>query len=216
MECGSWGGSTWYIQGYFATGAAWGYWGDLGDDRLFLSSQTTVDVNNNCSAPSSSESYDGNGGAAGEQGNDIVCGSYYGEYLYGGPDTDRVFGFDGDDHLYGGDGGDYMDGGAGADYMEGNDGTNTIIGGSGNDTMVGGANVDYMYGDTGADYLFGGGGSDYMYGTYYGTSDGNCDTMYGGDGAADYCYCGSVANEGREYPGYPSTCETTVHCEGCS
>jgi Ca2+-binding RTX toxin-like protein len=221
FECGSWGGSTWYIQGYFAAGAVWGYWGDLGDDRLFLSSQTTVDVNNNCSAPSSSESYDGNGGAAGEQGNDIVCGSYYGDYLYGG------------DHMYGGDGGDYMEGGAGADYMEGNDGTNTISGGSEDDTMHGGANVDYMYGNagndtmwgyaeddrmeggTGQDTLYGGANSDYLYGNYYSVGDASCDGLYGGDGPAgddnDYCYCGTAWNDGNNL----GECETTVGCGGC-
>jgi Ca2+-binding RTX toxin-like protein len=192
--CGSDGVNTYYIKGYFSADAKWGYWGNKGDDRLFLSSETYVNANDFCAEPSADESYDGNGSAAGEDGYDLVCGSVYSDYLYGGPLSDKLLGFGEVDHLYGGTGSDRLEGGLGGDWMQGDDGGDTMLGGDGNDTMIGddgresppaacldgaGDGVDYIYGEANTDSMYGCGGNDVMKG---GTG---VDYLYGGANSDD-------------------------------
>ncbi len=84
-------------------------------------------------------------GVIGSQGNNILTGDGYGNYLKG---------LAGDDSLSGGIAADNLDGGDGNDYLDGGDHNDIMFGGAGNDTLYGGAGDDKLNGGTGND-LFG-------------------------------------------------------------
>ncbi|WP_182865929.1 right-handed parallel beta-helix repeat-containing protein [Rhodopirellula sp. JC639] len=115
----------------------------------------------------------------GNEGNDVLYGSVFGDdLLIGHSGDDKLFGRGGNDSLYGGDGDDLLDGGTGTDLILGDAGDDELIGGGGvGDQLSGGAGNDVIRGsDDGADIADGGSGKDVIYG--YGGND----SLAGGDG----------------------------------
>jgi YVTN family beta-propeller protein len=90
----------------------------------------------------------------GTPGDDVICGSPYGDdisglggndVVFGGGGGDTIKGGDGKDFLYGGDGGDELLGGNGDDVLYGNSGSDHLAGGTGTDSASGGANADSCF-----------------------------------------------------------------------
>jgi Ca2+-binding RTX toxin-like protein len=140
----------------------------------------------------------------GGHGHDTLYGQSGADTLRGGPQDDVLFGGDGDDLMYGDDGDDELQGGLGDDLLEGGNHDDLIIGMEGNDLLRGDSGDDRLYGDLhpsqrtggpvtgGDDQLFGGSGTDQLYGQegndslfagLNGSSAGNTELMYGGEGA---------------------------------
>ena len=118
------------------------------------------------------------GWAIGNEGADVIHGSYYTNSNY----AERLDGIDGDDVLYGHDGEDELDcnqfyADADSDEHHGGDQDDEICGGDGSDESYGGGGADTISGGAGADTLYGYAGDDTITG-----GDGS-DTIYGGDGA---------------------------------
>lgn len=152
---------------------------------------------------------DGDDSLRGSVGNDSLDGGAGKDTLVGGEGNDTLYGGAGDDSLYGQEGDDSLDGGAGNDSLRGEDGndvlsggagTDTLIGGSGDDVLFGEGDDDALYGQEGADALYGGDGNDSLGGGegndfIVGGNDsdvisisdnGGDDTVFGGEGGADY------------------------------
>ena len=109
----------------------------------------------------------------GDDGNDILRGGNYDDFLYGG---------NGDDTLYGSLGNDYLDGGNGSDTLYGQDGNDTLVAGQG-DTLS-----NKLDGGDGSDILIGSNGNNNL---ISGTNNANNtgDTIYGYDGN-NTIFCG--------------------------
>lgn len=75
-------------------------------------------------------------------GNDLVCGTRWRDYVEGGNGNDRLYGFVGDDALLGGAGADQLWGGEGNDGVDGGIGDDILRGENGNDTISGGIGTD--------------------------------------------------------------------------
>jgi Ca2+-binding RTX toxin-like protein len=85
--------------------------------------------------------------AIGEQGNDIILGSFSaGEQIFGGIGHDTIDGAGGMDILFGD---------AGNDELNGNDGDDILFGGLGNDVLIGGIGDDEFHGGAGKDTMIG-------------------------------------------------------------
>ncbi|MBX7167301.1 MAG: hypothetical protein K1X74_13305 [Pirellulales bacterium] len=166
------GSQTWY----FAASAVWSrkvnFYGGPGDDYF----NNTSDLRT---------------AAYGNNGSDVLVGSYAADTLDGGNGRDYLYGNGGDDLLYAGwdYSGDVLYGGSGADALVGSYGNDTLWGGAGNDRMYGYDGHDFLYGESGTDYMFGHSGNDYLDGGLdYDELDGgsDSDSLNGGDdGVAD-------------------------------
>ncbi len=75
----------------------------------------------------------------GWNGNDIIKGSPFDDYLVGLKGNDNIKGFDGDDYIDGTEGNDKLSGGKGNDTLGGNIGNDTLDGGPGDDLVIIGA-----------------------------------------------------------------------------
>jgi len=91
---------------------------------------------------------------------------------HGQAGNDTIIGSDGRDKLYGGEGDDWLRGGMSSDKL---------FGGAGNDKLSGNGGSDMILGDIGTDLIFGNAGNDKLY-----ASDGEVDTVNGGDGTDYY------------------------------
>jgi Ca2+-binding RTX toxin-like protein len=72
----------------------------------------------------------------GSDGNDVLKGRFWGDYIDGGNGDDMISGNSGDDLLVGGDGSDTLLGGEGNDTLDGGTGNDSLVGGAGNDTFI--------------------------------------------------------------------------------
>ena len=81
-------------------------------------------------------------GLVGSEHDDILEGTYAGNWLYGVGGNDRLDGSEGNDRLVGGEGDDRLYGGEGDDRL---------LGGAGADVLAGGAGADLLQGGTGLD-----------------------------------------------------------------
>ena len=110
-------------------------------------------------------------------GNDVVLGFGYADYLYGQAGRDHVHGYNGDDVIFGdftqddsragsspGGDGDYLNGGSGRDVIYGSVGSDFVLGAAGDDDLYGGTEDDILWGGYGADFLSGGSGNDVLCG----------------------------------------------------
>ena len=69
-------------------------------------------------------------------GDDVIYGTYYADFIDAKGGNDTVTTYDGNDTVYGGTGNDTIDAGPGDDLIVGGPGNDTLIGGSGNDTYA--------------------------------------------------------------------------------
>ena len=118
-------------------GETFNIFGGNGNDRLLASTATF--------APVKARIY-------GEEGDDLLGGSFGQDALYGGQGNDALAG-----------GGDLLglEGFIGVpDLLDGDAGNDGLFGGGGNDTLLGGEGNDLLDGGVGADSLFGGNGND--------------------------------------------------------
>lgn len=91
----------------------------------------------------------------GNDANNALNGSHFGETISGGNGDDDLEGRDGQDVLLGESGDDSLEGGSGADSLFGGIGRDTLDGDEGNDTLDGGTGEDQLGGHEGDDtYLF--------------------------------------------------------------
>lgn len=137
----------------------------------------------------------------GDEGNDVIIGTWEPDILDGGPGNDYIAGAQGNDTIDGGkgsdtlagaDGNDLIHGGDGNDYVGAGPGDDTIDGGKGNDQLHGADGMDVVHGGDGADLITGADGNDMLYG------DAGDDQIYGADGddlldgggGLDYLYGG--------------------------
>ena len=140
--------------------------GGEGQDRLVMTTATTVDLN------STVDQLVGGGVALGFEHLDAtavqtgmaIAGSNVANEILAGLGADSIFGLDGNDTLYGFGGADSIVGGTGFDLIYGDLGADTLEGGQDNDYIDGGENDDRLKGDDGADTLEGGLGSDTLTG----------------------------------------------------
>ncbi|MDA1016047.1 MAG: GEVED domain-containing protein [Planctomycetota bacterium] len=96
----------------------------------------------------------------GGDGNDVLTGSAFNDYLDGGANDDQLFGLAGSDVLRGGADSDILVGGTWDDILEGGPGNDDLDGGPQNDVLFGEAGEDLLKGGTGEDDLDGGPGDD--------------------------------------------------------
>ncbi len=113
----------------------------------------------------------------GQDGNDIVDGTPFADYIDGGAGNDQLTGYDGNDEIHGGPGDDVLAGGMGDDQLFGDAGKDNLFGQLGNDMLHGGADNDVLQGNQGADFLYGDEGDDQLSG---GPDN---DVLFGGLGA---------------------------------
>ena len=123
-------------------------WGGPGDDYIEITGDDATGMND----------------LHGDEGNDIIIGSYGADDIYGGDGDDNIDGRNGDDEIWGGAGDDILKGGLNdqgtvfQDVIHGGEGDDLIFGG--NDSSLDGASngvVDfkYLYGDEGDDIIYG-------------------------------------------------------------
>ncbi|NMC69912.1 MAG: calcium-binding protein [Myxococcales bacterium] len=129
------GGDVWTIKGELPVNSTYLFWGDLGDDTIYLCDRSNPSATD-CITDTNAGRADGRGGA------DYVYGSPANDTLYGSGETDHIYGWAGDDTLYGGDGRDYVYGGNDDDAITG-----------------GGGDYDEGYGEAGCDIVDGGAGT---------------------------------------------------------
>lgn len=148
--CGSYGGATWTIKGELPPNSAYLFWGDLGDDTIYLCDRLN---------PSASDCIGNAGRADGRGGADYLYGSVHDDSLWGGNGSDHIYGRAGDDYIYGGGDQDFLWGGPdddivsgdGGDYDEGygEDGCDVVDGGAGTgdvcDCGSGGHGIAWQY-----------------------------------------------------------------------
>jgi len=99
--------------------------GGAGDDLIVVNSSIPADV-------------------GGEDGNDVVYGSFADDRLDGGNGNDQLQGRRGNDVLLGGPGNDMLGGDDGNDNVSGGDDTDILMDDAGNDTYAGGAGRDLL------------------------------------------------------------------------
>lgn len=112
----------------------------------------------------------------GYDGENIINGANLGDFLTGGPNSDRISGWDGNDILQGMNGSDTLNGGTGDDHVDGGEGDDLLYGNEGQDIVSGGNNDDYLNGGEGDDVSHGGNGNDTLT-DYFGNN-----FFYGDDG----------------------------------
>lgn len=170
------------IDGDIDAGDTFMFWGDADDDRLYLCATTGT--------PSSTYCVTNVGRADGRADEDLVVGSIYGEYLWGGGSTygDSLYGYGGDDVIVGGN----VSNASYYDYIDGGTGDDSIAGGNGGDVIYGGYGSDTIYGLAGCDLI-----------------DAGEDP---GGGETDRCYC--RYGEDPDYTGQTSGCEEESECAG--
>jgi len=96
----------------------------------------------------------------GNNGNDLINGNKFSNFIFGGNGKDTINGNGGNDILLGGNGRDLISGGDGHDFLSGGRGRDTLSGDAGNDWLSGGRGRDVLSGGEGNDVLFGGRGRD--------------------------------------------------------
>ncbi|WP_412563191.1 Ig-like domain-containing protein [Thalassobius sp. MITS945101] len=96
----------------------------------------------------------------GNNGNDLINGNNFSNFIFGGNGKDTINGNGGNDILLGGNGRDLISGGDGHDFLSGGRGRDTLSGDAGNDWLSGGRGRDVLSGGEGNDVLFGGRGRD--------------------------------------------------------
>jgi hypothetical protein len=89
----------------------------------------------------------------GGKGDNVMRGTPFLDYLYGGDGSDLIFGLGGADALDGGTGNDTLDGGPGRDRIVGFVGDDTIRGGEGNDRIAPGRGIDRVFSGPGNDVI---------------------------------------------------------------
>jgi Ca2+-binding RTX toxin-like protein len=134
-SCGTVGTDVWTVKGELPANATYLFWGDLGDDIIYLCDRAD---------PAAGDCITGTnaGRADGRGGDDYAYGSPAGEYLYGSAGSDHIYGRAGADTLYGGDGTDHIYGGTGDDVIS-----------------CGAGDNDEGYGEDGCDIVDGGDGT---------------------------------------------------------
>lgn len=134
------GDTAYFVRGGLPAGDQYLFWGDLGNDKLYLCDQIN---------PSETDCIWRSGRADGRHGNDFLYGSSVGDdRLWGGDGYDDLFGYAGHDTMYGGP----NPAGVGLE--------DRLWGGYGYDTMYGDAGDDDLRGQDDCDTLDGGDGSD--------------------------------------------------------
>jgi serralysin len=96
---------------------------------------------------------DGDTGATGNSGANVMTGNSGANALNGLGGNDSLAGGGGSDTLDGGEGADTLDGGAANDSLLGGNGNDSLLGGAGNDTISGGAGKDTINGGAGKDTI---------------------------------------------------------------
>ncbi|MGL4488435.1 MAG: calcium-binding protein [Rhizobiaceae bacterium] len=97
----------------------------------------------------------------GNNGANVIKGSYVAEFIYGEGGNDTIYGGDGVDDIFGGNDHDTLYGEGGADVISGDDGNDNIFGGASSDNLYGNAGMDNIWSSWGRDELFGGDGVDF-------------------------------------------------------
>ena len=150
------------------------------------------------------------GAVRGEDGDDEIHASGFGNVLDGGRGADRIYGAggvdqidgaSGNDWIVGGDGDDSLFGGKANDRVFGGSADDVVDGGDGRDRLYGGDGLDMLRGGAGDDRLFGGDGDDLLgFGIAVGYSDPGADYMEGGSGSDDYNIddAGDLIVEGKD------------------
>ena len=115
-------------------------------------------------------------GTGNELDNRLV-GTAFGDTLSGLAGNDRLQGGAGDDTLFGGIGHDELLGDDGSDDLQGEAGDDRLLGGNGTDHLSGGEGIDHLEGGAGADILSGGAGADRFFYRIEHLSDGSIDTI---------------------------------------
>jgi Ca2+-binding RTX toxin-like protein len=100
----------------------------------------------------------------GAGGRDVIQGLEGDDCLLGQADRDSLEGDIGDDRLVGGRAKDRMFGGSGDDRLVGNRGRDHLLSGSGNDRLSGGSRADFLDGGSNNDRVVGGRGGDQLRG----------------------------------------------------
>lgn len=135
--------------------------GDKGDDDI------TIGMSYHALGEQGDDIIHGNGFAnfiSGGLGNDSLDGGGSGDSIFGDAGFDIIVGGSGDDSLYGGDGGDYLTGQDGQDTIRGGEGGDQLIAGNNDDSVFGEDGDDELVGEDGNDLLDGGSGADTMRG----------------------------------------------------
>ena len=126
------------------------------------------------------------GNGYGGDGNDIIIGTIYSDYLEGGAGNDNIGGNGGNDIIIGGAGNDDLEAGIGYSFIYGGDGNDTIGGSSGGGYIDAGSGNDIVTTGTGNSIVYLGAGDDVLYNQYGGNSiihgGGGSDTIHLGDG----------------------------------
>ena len=123
----------------------------------------------------------GEGGACsnpfiGDDSDDRIVGSQFGDSLRGAGGRDSIQGLEGDDCLFGQADRDQLEGGIGDDRLTGGGAKDRLFGGSGDDVLAGKRGRDHVLGASGNDKLGGGNRADFLDG---GSND---DRVIGGRG----------------------------------
>lgn len=105
------------------------------------------------------------------QGQGLIVGTNYEDFIQGSFLDDQIFGKKGNDlilsdlgidRVYGGKGVDSIQGSSGNDQLLGQEGDDDIFGGFDDDLLVGGPGDDHLFGDFGNDLLKGDSGMDFF------------------------------------------------------
>lgn len=120
---------------------------DEGSDKVISTISYTLGDNVENLTLIGRESENGTGNSL----DNVIVGSDWANYLYGGAGNDILDGLNGDDTLHGDEDDDTLLGGAGDDVLNGGSGSDTLNGGAGNDVLVGGTDNDSLYGGYGDD-----------------------------------------------------------------
>ncbi len=104
----------------------------------------------------------GQGLIVGTNYEDFIQGSFLDDQIFGKKGNDLIFADLGIDRVYGGKGIDSIQGASGNDQLLGQDGPDDIFGGFDDDLLVGGDENDHLFGDFGNDLLKGDKGLDYF------------------------------------------------------
>lgn len=105
------------------------------------------------------------------QGQGLIVGTNYEDFIQGSFQNDQIFGKKGNDlilsdlgidRVYGGKGVDSIQGSSGNDQLMGQEGDDDIFGGFDDDLLVGGPGDDHLFGDFGNDLLKGDRGMDFF------------------------------------------------------
>ncbi|HVE90876.1 MAG TPA: hypothetical protein VNE62_01045 [Actinomycetota bacterium] len=126
------------------------------DSGTFDPDDTNNDDLENFETPPCDRNLDARGASrgvsiTGTRGNDVICGSRFGDSINALAGNDIVFGFGGNDAINGNYGNDAIFGGTGNDAIRGYYGNDNIFGESGNDALRGDAGTDRIDGGLGRD-----------------------------------------------------------------